>query len=41
MDALILSDLTWYKSLRTTALYAQVNGEAVMKAFRAFDRQRR
>jgi hypothetical protein len=40
MDALILRDLMGHKSLRTTLQYAQVNGESVKKAFRAFDRQR-
>jgi site-specific recombinase XerD len=39
MDALILRDLMGHKSLRTTLQYAQVNGESVKKAFRAFDRQ--
>ena len=38
MDALVLRDLMGHKSLRTTQQYAQVNGEAVKKAFRAFDR---
>ena len=40
MDALILGDLMGHKSLRTTLQYAQVNGESVKKAFRAFDRRR-
>ena len=40
MDALILRDLMGHKSLRTTQQYAQVNGKAVEKAFRAFDRER-
>jgi site-specific recombinase XerD len=40
MDALILRDLMGHKSLRTTLQYAQVNGESVKKAFRAFDRRR-
>ena len=40
MDALILRDLMGHKSLRTTQQYVQVNGEAVKKAFRAFDRNR-
>jgi site-specific recombinase XerD len=40
MDALILRDLMGHKSLQTTLQYAQVNGESVKKAFRAFDRQR-
>ncbi len=40
MDALILRDLMGHKSLRTTLPYAQVNGESVKKAYRAFDRQR-
>jgi integrase/recombinase XerD len=37
MDALILRDLMGHKSLRTTQQYAQVNGEAVKKAFKMFD----
>lgn len=41
MDALVLRDLMGHKSLRTTQQYAQVNGEAVKKAFRQFDRRRR
>ena len=41
MDALILRDQMGHKSLRTTLQYAQVNGESVKKAFRAFDRNRR
>ena len=41
VDAMILRDLMGHKSLRTTQQYAQVNGEAVKKAFRAFDRNRR
>ena len=40
MDALILRDLMGHKSLRTTQQYAQVNGKAVEKAFRTFDRER-
>ena len=40
MDAMILRDLMGHKSLRTTQQYAQVNGEAVKKAFQGFDRQR-
>ena len=40
MDALILRDLMGHKSLRTTQQYAQVNGKAVEKAFREFDRER-
>ena len=41
MDALVLRDLTGHKSLRTTQHYAQVNGEAVEKAFRLLDCRRR
>jgi len=40
MDVLILRDLMGHKSLRTTQQYAQVNGKAVEKAFREFDRER-
>ena len=41
MDAMILRDLMGHKSLRTTQQHAQVNGEAVKKAFWQFDRRRR
>jgi site-specific recombinase XerD len=41
MDALILRDLMGHKSLRTTQQYAQVNGESVKKAFRAFERSKK
>lgn len=40
MDSMILRDLMGHKSLRTTQQYAQVNGESVKKAFKAFDLQR-
>ena len=40
MDALILRDLMGHMSWRSTQRYAKVNGEAVKKAFREFDRQR-
>jgi hypothetical protein len=33
-------NLMGHRSLRTMQQYAQVNGEATKKAFRAFDRQR-
>ncbi len=41
MEALILRDLMGHKSLRTTQQYAQVNREAVKKAFRDFERGNR
>ncbi len=41
VKSFIGSDLMGHKSLKTTQQYAQVNGEAVKKAFRQFDRRRR